>query len=494
MSVVSALTPEMASRSDFVQGVLPPGLPGAARLVVLSFGLALVWISRGLARRKRRAWLLAVGLVVTIAAAHLAKGFDFEEATASVVLLAALVRYRGHFDAPGDPAGTRALALAAGGCLLLLAAHQWIALPGPSDDLVTIGAALLAVRALYLWLRPVGQRVGQTVAERSLALQLVTAYGRDSLSFFTLRRDKNYFFAANGRAFLAYRVVAGAALVSGDPVGDEREFAPLLERFHAHVHGRGWRLAVLGAGEALLPLYRSLGLRTLKIGDEAVVRPGAFSLEGRPIRKVRQSVSRLERAGYRARVLTAADADGALRAEVEDVSTDWLGHWPERGFGMAMDDLFTGSGAMLVVAEDAEGHVGGFIHLVPAPASGGYSLSAMRRRRETPNGLMEFLIAETIAWARAAGACELSLNFCVFANLLRPDCGGPARRALGFGLRRLDRVFQLDRLLSFTRKFFPEWRPRFLCFERPVDFPLVGLAYLHLESLLTPPGPWVRRA
>jgi lysylphosphatidylglycerol synthetase-like protein (DUF2156 family) len=71
-----------------------------------------------------------------------------------------------------------------------------------------------------------------------------------------------------------------------------------------------------------------------------------------------------------------------------------------------------------------------------------------------------------------------------------PAAGG-ALRAL---LLRLDRLFQLERLHSFNRKFFPQWRRRYLCFERWTDFPLVGLAYLHAESLLTPPGPWVKSA
>ena len=66
------------------------------------------------------------------------------------------------------------------------------------------------------------------------------------------------------------------------------------------------------------------------------------------------------------------------------------------------------------------------------------------------------------------------------------------RRALRFGLLRLDGVFQIERLLCFNRKFFPSWRPRYICVERVLDFPVVGLAYLHAESLLTPPGPWVR--
>ncbi len=59
-------------------------------------------------------------------------------------------------------------------------------------------------------------------------------------------------------------------------------------------------------------------------------------------------------------------------------------------------------------------------------------------------------------------------------------------------LLKADRLFQVERLHSFNRKFFPNWRRRYFCFERWSDFPLAGLAYLHAESLLTPPGPWVK--
>jgi lysyl-tRNA synthetase class 2 len=106
---------------------------------------------------------------------------------------------------------------------------------------------------------------------------------------------------------------------------------------------------------------------------------------------------------------------------------------------------------------------------------------------------MEFLIAETTAWAARSGSSELSLNFCVFADMLRTDCGPTALRAARTTLLGLDRLFQLERLIAFNRKFLPEWRPRYVCVERFTDLPLVGMAYLYLESLLVPPGPWTRR-
>jgi lysyl-tRNA synthetase, class II len=496
VGIVSALTPEFANRYDVVRGVLPNGIPVAARIATLAFGIGLVWLSRSLARRRRRAWQLAVVVVVGMAVSHLVKGLDFEESASALVLLVALARYRTRFDVPGDPLALGPLAATVAALAAAVGWTVWASttsseLPDRAEDALAAVSLLLGFRVLYLWLRPLSERVRQSGAERRAARRLVDAYGRDSLAFFTLRRDKSYLFSPTRRAFLAYRVVGGAALVSGDPVGDESEFDELLDEFRRTAHASGWRMAVLGAGEQQLARYRRLGLKAIKLGDEAVLRPDLFSLEGRPIRKVRQSVSRLSKAGYRLRVVTVADVDAALRAQVDEVSEAWRGNQPERGFTMSMDELYSPD-TLLAVAEDEHGTVGGFLHLVPSPASGGYSLSTMRRRPGTPNGLMEFLIVETLAWAKEHDASEISLNFCVFSDFLQPQQRG-WRSVARHTLLGLDRLFQLERLHSFNKKFFPEWRPRYLCVERLSDLPRVGLAYLRVESLLTPPGPWTRQ-
>ena len=496
IGIVSATTPEFADRYRLVRGVLPPEVPHVARIVALAFGLALIWLSRGLARRKQRAWLLAVVVVALSAAAHLAKGLDIEEASISLVLLIALFRYRSQFVALGDPAVLRPLArvlvaLAAVAFLFTLREAAWF-----SDQFETaliVLAALLAFRALYLWLRPLARKGDHTEEERVIARRVVRDQGRDSLAYFALRRDKNYMFSPSRRALLAYRVVNGTALISGDPIGDPTEIVDLLHEFRRMAHASGWRVASLGTSEALVGAYRSKGFHAVYLGDEAVVRPEKFSLEGRPIRKVRQSVSRLRKAGYGVRVLRVDEADADLRREIASVSAEWRGRWPERGFTMAMDALWDYPESILVLAEDPAGAIGGFLHLVPSPACEGWSLATMRRRRDTPNGLMEFLIVEAIEWGRERSVQELSLNFAVFAKALRADETSPlGLRAVRVVLLRFDRFFQLERLHSFNRKFFPEWRPRYVCIERWTDVPLVALAYLQVEQLLTPPGPWVR--
>jgi lysyl-tRNA synthetase, class II len=134
VGIASALTPEFANRSDFVRGVLPPGVPGVARILALSFGLGLVWLSRLLARRRRRAWQLAVVLVVGISLAHLAKGLDVEEATLGLVLLVALVRFRRRFDVPGDPRSVRPLLATTTALAALVALAALLELRGYESD------------------------------------------------------------------------------------------------------------------------------------------------------------------------------------------------------------------------------------------------------------------------------------------------------------------------------------------------------------------------
>ncbi len=494
IGIASALTPEFTDRSDFVRGVLPPGFPGAARVLALTFGLTLIWLSRSLAHRRRRAWQLAVVLVVGLAVAHLVNGLDIEEALLSLLVLAALFRFRNRFDVPGDPLFVRPLLVTTLAFATITALVIVLDLRGfrgdRIEDVLAALSLVLGFRTLHLWLRPISQRVRQSAEERRLVRNLVRSHGDDSLAFFSLRRDKSYFFSPTRRSFVAYKVVGGCALVSGDPIGDKAELPQLLAEFQRVCHTRGWRLAILGASIDLLPAARALGLRAIKIGDEAVVRPAAFSLEGRAIRKVRQSVARLEREGYRFQVVAAGDVDSTLREELESVSAAWRGSNVERGFSMAMDDQFREPDTFFAIAE-RDDTVGGFLHVVPSGR--GFSLGGMRRRRDTPNGLMEYLIVELLGWARERGAEEISLNFCVFTDLLaetpRNRLAAVARGVLRVG----DRLFQLERLLVFSRKFAPEWRPRYLCVERLADLLLVGVAYLRVESLLTPPGPWTRQ-
>jgi lysyl-tRNA synthetase, class II len=523
VGVLDAVLPERPN--TVLLALAPERVHPLASALVAPLGLALILLARGLARRKRRAHHLAVGLLLGLAALHALHGFDGGAAFAALVAVA-LVARRQDFDAPGDPT-TRPLLLARAALVVATiyvygAGALWInrisadqpytfafalretsrSLAGlslggsphvgdPFGSWFPVSVFILGIAGatwlLTAWLAPWRYRLRPEAREREAARSLVAAWGADTLAPFALRADKSYFFSEDERAFLAYRVVGGVAVVSGDPIGPPSEFDGLLTRFITFARERDWRIVILGACERCLGLYRAHGLHALYHGDEAVLDVASFSLDGRPIRKVRQSVHRLQGAGFAAEALHPRAIEPDLRRWLESIAREWRGATPSRGFAMALDALFRleDQDALFVIGRGPAGDPEGFLHFAVSQPGSALSLSSMPRLRTTPNGFNEWLVVETVGWARAHGYSRISLNFAPFAALLTPQADlSRLERLERRALLALKGHFQLDNLLLFNRKFFPSWERRFVVYERRRDLPRVGIAALAAEAYL----------
>ncbi len=521
VNICSTLTPNVGWRGHLLLNLEPMEAVPVFHALALPASAALIVTAFYLARRRERALRAALAFLLLLGAFDLLKGLDVEEACLSWVVAGLLWWGRDAFYVRHDPIRLRGAAWRVPaivlGAYVMTAIAAFAAAPhagfatvrreavdllllssGPIHfhhhlRWVPLGAALLGILSLvtiaYVVFRPLAapRNLPDPDVRRSAA-ELVRRHGSDTLSYFKLRRDAHYIFSADRRAFVGYRIENGVLLVSGDPVGPDDALPALAREVCRHSEQHGLELAAMGASERMLPLWREAGLRTLYVGDEAIVDTNAFSLEGRSIRKVRQSVSRLEAAGFEAALVKVADLDDETAAELEYVSSLWRDGAAERGFSMALDAVCCKEqqDGGVVLARDGEGRIRGFIHFVPSYGRPAMSLSSMRRDRETPNGLMEFLVVRAIELLRAEGVEELSLNFAAFARFMhRPR--NPAERFVGRVARLANPYFQIESLYRFNAKFHPRWEPRYLVFERRRRLPRVGLAVMWAEGQLPKP-------
>jgi lysyl-tRNA synthetase class 2 len=540
VNVASALTPGIRWRHHLLLQVEPLSAMRAFHAMALPLGALLLLVAPYLLLRRRRALQAAIVLMVALGVVNLLKGLDAGESLLGWLTALGLYLARGTFTVEHDPITLRSavwrvpLLSAAGLTLVTLA--DWISHgrtrlvrvvresgallrfhPGPlrfeqhrvliarlawiplAVHLVEIGTLLGIAYAVF---RPLARpRALPAPAVRRLAAELVRAHGRDTLSFFKLRRDKLYFFNETSDAFVGYRVEAGVMLLSGDPVGPVQAFPELLRQVRAFARSRGLRLGAIGVSEALVPLYAELGCRTRYLGDEAVIDLPAFSLEGRSIRKVRQSVHRLQRAGYRAHLCGLGEL---LPEEIEQLErVIELGRMgaPERGFSMGMDSIRGDreQDTLFVLARDGDGALRGVLHFVPCYGRPAVSLSMMRRDPATPNGLTEFLVCEAVALLRTRGLQEMSLNFATVARYMHSPAGA-FERTVGRIAKRLNPYFQIESLYRFNAKFFPRWEPRYIAYEGRCGLPRLFLAAMWAEGQLVKPrllrihpGPPARR-
>jgi lysyl-tRNA synthetase, class II len=523
--LIAALLPR-AAFAGVPRWLGPYAAAGAAHVLLVPTGLLLLVTSRGLGRRNRRALTVAVAACGASAVLQLLGGTGLVGVALTSLLAITLAARRDAFAFHGDPAARPSSWWRLGGTTMAAVAYGlaafWVhramaglpfrAGPALADTLramagrvprdierqhgefadwypLTILSILTAGLAwtAAAWLRPWRQRLQSTAALRVRAATIVRRWGADTLAPFALRNDKDWFVA--GETLLAYRVVRGVALVSGEPIGPPDADRAALESFLSFARSRGWRTAILGASERLASTYRNLGLVPLYHGDEAIIDTPEFSLDGRQMRSVRQAVHRLKRGGYHAEVVMAGGLTPAQRTELAAVEHAWLRGRQRTGFTMELDSLFGlgGADAAFVVGRDERGRVRGFLHLAVCPASRSLSLSSMPRLPGTPNGMTAWLIVAAVSWAREHGYQHLSLNFSPFASLLAGEGQlAPVQRLQRRALLRVKRLLalQLDNLARFNEQFGPLRQPRYVVVEARADLPRVALAAMAAEGYL----------
>jgi len=344
---------------------------------------------------------------------------------------------------------------------------------------------------LFAPLRPL---LARSAAERVRAATVVRRHGADTLSAFALRSDLYRRWSSDGRAFAAYGVTAGTLLVAGDPVGPPGSAEDVLDRLREDAAQHGLAFGALGASESFAQVAHSKGLRRLYIGDEAIVAAGVIDLDGRPNKNLRNALRRVARNGFVADVQEVGDMPPRDLEQMQAVSDRWLAGTREQGFSMAHDKLIDDliPDALAVTARDGSGNIRGFLLFTPVFGRPLVSLAFMRRDRDTPNGLTEFLVVEGARLLGERGIEEFSLNFSAFGRFLRAP-NGLLERCAGRVLREADRWFQIERLLRFNSRFHPRWQPRYLVVDRVADLPRVAIAALAAEGQLPRPQETLRR-
>jgi lysyl-tRNA synthetase class 2 len=484
------------SRLTRVAEVVDGTAPGRTQALVV--GLVLLAIARGLVGGRRLAWFGAVGIlgIATLATLPHRHGAMLLVGTA----LVALVSIRGDFDAAPDPTRLRLAGQITGvAAVAALIGGGWAAVshrgePGGirfesiadvaggapdswSGELLVITIATAVVVAVLIALAPARPPAPASPADRSLVHRLTSHADADSLAPFATRADKAYVFDPQRQTAIGYRVVFGTALAGGDPVGPAEHAAAAIRAFLDLCGERGWRPAVLGASDAMVPLWRDAGLHGMRIGDEAVLPVDTWSLESRRMRNVRQAINRTHNAGVRVTIgpLTAAHAE-ALRP----ILRDWLSGHAERGFAMNLDAILTPRPDCLVAtAYDRAGHPVAFARFARCADGTVLTLDVAPRGSAAPNGVAERMIAEIVEYARRHGVHEVSLNFAAMRWVFDSPAVGP--RALAGTLRGLDRWIEIAPLNRFCEKFHPHWRSRSLMMRSWLELGWVAAAALRAE-------------
>lgn len=255
-----------------------------------------------------------------------------------------------------------------------------------------------------------------------------------SLDYFATRRDRAVIFTPNGRAAIGYRVEYGVCLALGDPIGARDSWPQAVETWQRYARRFGWTIAVIGASESAVPVYRRAGLTAISAGAEALLDTRTFSLAASELEPVRHTVARLRKRGVTVRIRRHRDIGTTELARLAVRAEQWRPGETERGYPLPLGRLGDrrDGDCLLVEAVDAEERVLGLLSLVPWGHAGA-TLEMLRREPDSTEEIADLLIAEFALRAEQHGIHQVSLNCTLFRSVF--EAAGRHRPPRGHRVR-----------------------------------------------------------
>jgi phosphatidylglycerol lysyltransferase len=481
--LLSGSMPAVATRLHAMVPVVPLPVLELSHLAGSVIGLALLVIARALLRRLHVAWRATLWLLAAGAAVSLLKGLDFEEALLMLAVMGLLWLGKSGFyrrssllEARLTPAWIASVLIAIGTATWIgyfsqrhvdYAGELWWTFAFDADAPRVLRAlfvvSLLAASVLALnLLRPAAPEPG-TLDDKDLAdLHTAIAGSSSTLACAALTGDKRILFSEQRDAFIMYQVSGRSWIALGDPVGPRARHEELVWRFRelSDEHG-GWCVFYQATAECL-PLYVDLGLKLLKLGEEARIPLADFSLEGSARAELRTQRRRAQKDGASFEVVPVEQVD-ALLPQLRRVSDAWLKDkaTAEKGFSVgAFDEAYVSQFPVAIVR--AEGEITAFANLWAAADHEELSVDLMRFSADAPRAAMDFLFVELLLWGHEQGYRWMNLGMAPLAGLERHPLAPAWNRVGNFVFRYGEHFYNFDGLRRYKAKFNPEWAPRYL--------------------------------
>ena len=476
-----------------VNTFIPNKIINTAHLVASLIGVLCLLLAVGLRRRLYSAWVASVILLFLGSICSLLRGLHWIEAGTLLTIAMLLIYFRHAFYRKSRlnvlPFPIKSFAV----CFCLIAVLVWLILfiyqdvpyshslwwqfeldtRVPRALRATLGSFILLICIMLYWLfHPALPILNSPKREEFIKAHQIILDSDQPEGGLAMTGDKSLLFNESHTAFIMYAKRGRSMVALYDPIGDNTKRADLIWAFRDLCDAHHLRPVFYQVKAANLPFYMDIGLRTIKLGEEALVDLEEFNLSSKGYKDLRYTWNRCQRDGLSLEFYAPGSAP---LDELKVISDAWLKnkHSKEKQFSLGSFskpylDNFT------IATIKFEGRIIAFVNLLETNQHYSASIDLMRFAQNIPKLTMEFLMIGLILHYKEKGFKYFSLGMVPLSGMQRRR-GAPLIQRLGaLVFRRGGRFYNFQGLRRFKDKFATHWEPRYMAVPAGLD-PFVAL-------------------
>ncbi len=320
-------------------------------------------------------------------------------------------------------------------------------------------------------------------------------YGQVYDSYFATQEGWKRFRVRGRAGLISYRRLGRHVKVFGGLLADQEEKPRLLREFKELADSFGMLTSFYNIAENEIDLFREHGYQVTKWGEEPIVDLQECTWFGKPYAWVRRQTNYCVRAGVTIVEHRPEDMDEeawtSLIQRLRAVSDSLLATKPQCGEIQLVEGQLAVAGwgrrrLFVAYSQDSPPRIEGFLIALPMQGGRRWSFEMYRHRPDAVRGVVPYLFHEVMRRMKAEGIESVSL--CLIPGLGceegLPGDSALVRRALCFGKKHLNFLFDFAGLYHFKSRFRPRYESRYIC-SRPRSTPLTTIALFRMSGVLT---------
>ncbi len=471
MILFSGVTDVSSSVIKRLVEYIPVYILDAFHLTISVIGIILLFVSRGLLLRIKKAYSYAVILLSLLFPLALINGYGYEKIVFLLVMLALVTPSRKYFYRPLSLIAVKLNTV----WLMMISAvfitsawlsffvyrpdiYSWVELFSASDlgrslrvcigMLITIAVVIVA----ELWKRYRYKQAGVDITNiKKISDNSMYVYGKYAF-------ENRNIFDMNSDAFMMYSQVNNSAVIFGDPVGNNKYVGELIWDFKEMTESKNINPIFVYLGYKNLKFYDDIGLDIASFGVDANIPLEKFSGDSENISDIKVLSENFEKDGYTFEII-----DGEKFTENKKY-IGFIDYQWEKDFNNLKNKMFDVSqntaDKFVIVKKD--NFISAYAYLLLAKNKYEAFVSNVRYTSDCDENILKYILFKSVCYAKDEGFkwFNLGLTPAVDETVIDENF---TRKAKFFVFAEHFK-YDMNALREFKNKFSPVWKKKYIAF------------------------------